>query len=209
MKRLRAALALTLLVSAIGIGAPKAQAQSGTVDVGVNVNFAHALDIRAIRHVEFGTMTISPIPGSVVLDETTGTIAVGGGVLAPPEQGTFHRGEIQFTAPDNGLVSIFPTNPNVLLTGNNTALALYGLLRPYRYPARTSRRANRYRFSLEGPSTSAAILRPIAISARSRSPSLTSDPRRRGFASCRERSRQAFLPIKFLPAKELSCNEAS
>ncbi|MCG8459426.1 MAG: DUF4402 domain-containing protein [Holophagales bacterium] len=124
MKRLRAALALTLLVSAIGIGAPKAQAQSGTVDVGVNVNFAHALDIRAIRHVEFGTMTISPIPGSVVLDETTGTIAVGGGVLAPPEQGTFHRGEIQFTAPDNGLVSIFPTNPNVLLTGNNTSTGL-------------------------------------------------------------------------------------
>lgn len=118
MNRSNLLLALVVLALVAGIGAPEARAQSGVVHVEVAANLVHAFPITAIRPVSFGTVTISNLSGTVVLDETTGAVSNSGGAQQVDAQ-TVSRGLIRFTPPVDGFVSIFPGSTSVELQDNN------------------------------------------------------------------------------------------
>ena len=118
MNRTRILLALSILALVAGLGAPQASAQSGVVVVEVNANLVPSFPIIALSPVSFGTVTISNLSGTVVLDELTGAISNTGGAQQVDIE-TVTRGLIRFTAPTDGNVAIYPGATSVELVDSN------------------------------------------------------------------------------------------
>ena len=100
------------------LGITPAGAQSGTVSMEVGASILFLPPPQLFRSVSFGTVTNNGNAGTVTLDEATGAISFSGGVrqvdLAEP-------GEFSFTAPIDGNVAIFPSNPSILLQSSGSS----------------------------------------------------------------------------------------